>query len=79
MSEKMILCLARKMLKISFVKSTYTNVYKRGLKVLNLLVDYKSLILNTFRANKLFLLFLKANEKVASLFVGNGKTLKTLK
>jgi len=67
------------MLKTSFLKSTYTNVHKKGLEVPNIVIDYKSLILNTFRANKLFLRFFKENEKMASLFVGNGKTLKILK
>ena len=75
----MILCLARKMLKINFLKSTYTNVHKRGVEVLNIFICHQNLILKIFRANKLFLLFLKANEKMASLFVGNGKTHKILK
>jgi len=54
-------------------------VHKRESKVANIFIGYKSLILNIFRANKLFLLFLKAKEKVASLLVGNGKTHKSLK
>lgn len=42
------------MLKISFFKSIYTNVHKRGLKVPNVFIDYKSLILNTFPRQQAF-------------------------